>query len=126
MAKFDNEKAIELQKELREEHRPLHRRDSRATSFRNLAQDLGIVDDAYGTDDSDTAQYAEQKARSKAYKEGDDYTTGYLKGRQAGSEAADEQRREANRGLGRMKKGGKVKSASARADGCAIRGKTRA
>ena len=41
--------------------------------------------------------------------------------RKAMREAAAEERREA-RG---MKKGGKVKSASSRADGCAMRGKTR-
>lgn len=40
--------------------------------------------------------------------------------------AADEVYREHNRGVKPMKKGGKVKSASARADGCCLRGKTRA
>jgi len=46
---------------------------------------------------------------------------GMQKGRKAAKETAAEERREA-RG---MKKGGKVKSASSRADGCAMRGKTR-
>ena len=45
-----------------------------------------------------------------------------VEARKAAREAAAEERREA-RG---MKKGGKIKSASARADGIAIRGKTRA
>ena len=39
---------------------------------------------------------------------------------------ADRQNQIAAQYAGGMKKGGKVKSASARADGCAIRGKTRA
>jgi len=44
-----------------------------------------------------------------------------VEGRKAAREAAAEERREA-RG---MKKGGAVKSASSRADGCAMRGKTK-
>jgi hypothetical protein len=44
----------------------------------------------------------------------------------ANREADLEKQRESTRGIRTMKSGGKVKSASSRADGCAIRGKTRA
>ena len=37
----------------------------------------------------------------------------------------EEERKKRFSGIPKMKKGGKVKSASARADGCAMRGKTR-
>lgn len=42
------------------------------------------------------------------------------------SDVADEYQRESTRGVKPMKKGGKVSSASKRADGIAIRGKTKA
>jgi len=44
---------------------------------------------------------------------------------QKASEAQDEAKRESSRGIKPMKKGGKVKSASSRADGCCERGKTK-
>ena len=37
----------------------------------------------------------------------------------------EEERKKRFQGIPKMKKGGKVKSASARADGCAVKGKTR-
>ena len=47
------------------------------------------------------------------------------KAAQKASEAQDEAKRESTRGI-KKAKGGSIKSASSRADGCAIRGKTRA
>jgi hypothetical protein len=41
------------------------------------------------------------------------------------SDVADEYQRESTRGIKKMKSGGKVSSASSRADGCAIKGKTK-
>jgi len=41
------------------------------------------------------------------------------------SDVADEYQRESTRGIKPMKKGGKVSSASSRADGCAVKGKTK-
>ena len=48
------------------------------------------------------------------------------KNRQAREVAADSAESDSNSDKNTMRKGGKVKSASARADGCCIRGKTRA
>ena len=86
-------------------------------------------EDDYGTSLSKGAMQAADKA-AKDYR-GEYSGAGKTRGqvdleamgvaRKAAREAASEERREA-RG---MKKGGKVSSASARADGCAIRGKTK-
>jgi len=78
--------------------------------------------DGYGTSLGSGAKAAETEVSNKAWKEGKSLREMEPEVRKAMREAAAEERREA-RG---MKKGGKVKSASARADGCAIRGKTRA
>ena len=86
-------------------------------------------EDDYGTSLSKGAMSAADKA-AKSYRQenaspfktrGQVDAAAMVEGRKAASEAAAEERREA-RG---MKKGGAVKSASSRADGCAMRGKTR-
>ena len=77
---------------------------------------------SYGTQLSSGAIQAREAAASgKKYKPGYQEELDSAKAKRAGREAAAEERREA-RG---MKKGGKVKSASSRADGIAQRGKTR-
>lgn len=89
-----------------------------------------IGEDEYGTSLSKGAMYAADEAAKEYRKQAD--RTGKTRGqfdseamsaaRQAAREAGAEERREAKS----MKKGGSVKSsASKRADGCAIRGKTR-
>lgn len=90
-------------------------------------------DDDYGTSLSKGAMYAADKAAKEhaetgTWKDGSpSKTRGQISaesmdvGRKAAREAAAEERREA-RG---MKKGGKVSSASSRADGCCQRGKTK-
>lgn len=80
--------------------------------------------DDYGTQMSSGAHAARLKSMDDQYNSGATLGEAMMgpKRTQAGREAAAEERREA-RG---MKKGGKVSSASSRADGCAIRGKTRA
>lgn len=90
-------------------------------------------EDDYGTSLSKGAMYAADKAAKEhaetgTWKDGKpSKTRGQISaesmevGRKAAREAAAEERREA-RG---MKKGGKVSSASSRADGCAVRGKTK-
>jgi hypothetical protein len=77
---------------------------------------------SYGTQLSSGAIQAREAAASdKKYKPEHREALDSTKAKRAGREAAAEERREA-RG---MKKGGKVKSASSRADGIAQRGKTR-
>jgi hypothetical protein len=77
---------------------------------------------SYGTQLSPGAIQAREAAASgKKYKPGYQEELDSAKAKRAGREAAAEERRE-TRG---MKKGGKVKSASSRADGIAQRGKTR-
>jgi hypothetical protein len=75
----------------------------------------------YGTQLSPGALQAREATAGSRYKPGRQEALDSSKAKRAGREAAAEERREA-RG---MKKGGAVKSASARADGCAQRGKTR-
>ena len=60
-------------------------------------------------------------AREKASEFGKPGTIDSVKAKKAGRESAAEERRE-SRG---MAKGGKVSSASSRADGCAVKGKTK-
>jgi hypothetical protein len=83
---------------------------------------LGDTSYDYGTSLGKGAKAAETEVSNKAWNEGKSLREMEPEVRKAMREAASEERREA-RG---MKKGGKVKSASARADGIAIRGKTRA
>ena len=78
-------------------------------------------DDGYGTSLGAGAQAAEKAAIKKAWDEGKSLREMEPEVRKAMREAASEERREA-RG---MKKGGKVSSASKRADGIAQRGKTK-
>lgn len=81
---------------------------------------------SYGTQLSPGAIYArEEAAKSKLHKPGHLEELDSAKAKKAGREAAAEERREAARGERSMKKGGVVKSASARADGCCQRGKTK-
>lgn len=93
----------------------------------NMAQinDPDIEKENYGTSLSSGAKAAGNAMQEKIWKE-ERATLGQAiddpRSRQAMREAGAEERREA-RG---MKKGGKVRTASQRADGCAIRGKTRA
>jgi hypothetical protein len=75
----------------------------------------------YGTELSPGSMQAREAAAGSRYKPGFQEALDSSKAKRAGREAAAEERREA-RG---MKKGGAVKSASARADGVAQRGKTR-
>lgn len=82
----------------------------------------GFGVDDYGTSLGAGARSAEKTATGKAWKEGKSLLEMEPEVRKAMREAGAEERREA-RG---MKKGGKVRTASQRADGCAIRGKTRA
>ncbi len=103
---------------------------------KNLPRKLKNVltgEDDYGTSLSKGAMQAADKAAKEhaetgAWKDGSPSKTrgqisaeSMVEGRKAAREAAAEERREA-RG---MKKGGAVKSASSRADGCAMRGKTK-
>jgi len=103
---------------------------------KNLPRKLKDVltgEDDYGTSLSKGAMQAADKAAKEhaetgTWKDGSPSKTrgqisaeAMVEARKAAREAASEERREA-RG---MKKGGKVKSASARADGIAKRGKTR-
>ena len=83
-------------------------------------QRKGLGVDDYGTSLGAGARAAEKQATAKAWKEGKSLREMEPEVRKAMREAGAEERREA-RG---MKKGGKT--ASARADGCCIRGKTRA
>lgn len=76
---------------------------------------------SYGTQLSPGAIQARRAAAGETYKPGFREKLDSAEAKRAGREAAAEERREA-RG---MKKGGKVKSASYRADGIAQRGKTR-
>lgn len=88
-------------------------------------KELLAESDDYGTQLSYGAEAARKESMNRQFdKEGVSLGEAIMgkKTAQAGREAAAEERREA-RG---MKQGGKVKSASSRADGCAIRGKTRA
>jgi len=88
-------------------------------------------EDNYGTSLSEGSMQSADRA-AKNYRSESENVRGKTRGqvdseamkeaRKTARETAAEERREA-RG---MKKGGSVKSASARADGCAIRGKTRA
>jgi len=90
-------------------------------------------EDDYGTSLSKGAMQAADKAAKEhaetgTWKDGSSSKTrgqisaeSMVEARKAAREAASEERREA-RG---MKKGGSVSSASSRADGCAIRGKTK-
>ena len=81
-------------------------------------------DTGYGTSRSQGAVYAAGQAQDKLRKKtGDSFvdTVDDPSVRKARREAAAEERREA-RG---MSKGGKVSSASSRADGCAVKGKTK-
>ena len=91
---------------------------------RKLARMVGNDDGGYGTSRSAGARYAAGQAQNKVWRKGDK-TVGESADdptvRQARREAAAEERREA-RG---MKKGGKVSSASSRADGCCTKGKTK-
>jgi len=90
---------------------------------RKLINQLTGRDD-FGTSLSKGAQYAYDEEVKDALAGGSSKITAKQSGRQAAREAAAEERREASR-MG-MKKGGSVKSsASARADGCAVRGKTK-
>ena len=103
---------------------------------KNLPRKLKNVltgEDDYGTSLSKGAMQAADKAAKEhaetgTWKDGSPSKTrgqisaeSMVEGRKAAREAAAEERREA-RG---MKKGGAVKSASSRADGCAMRGKTK-
>jgi hypothetical protein len=84
---------------------------------------LRAESDEYGTQMSSGAEAARDAEMEKQYRQGSTLGEAMMSPKrvQAGREAAAEERREA-RG---MKKGGKVSSASNRADGCAIRGKTK-
>ena len=82
---------------------------------------LGDTSYDYGTSLGKGAKATETEVSNKAFSEGKSLREMEPEVRKAMREAAAEERREA-RG---MKKGGKVKSASSRADGCAMRGKTR-
>ena len=100
---------------------------ARRTKIGALKKMLGVKDeDNFGTELSAGAEYARQKESERASKEDKPTPTigqlakKYPSVMKAGREAAAEERRE-TRG---MKKGGMV-SASKRADGCAIKGKTR-
>jgi hypothetical protein len=90
---------------------------------RKLARMVGKDDGGYGTSRSAGARSAAAQAQNKVWRKGDK-TVGEAADdptvRQARREAAAEERREA-RG---MKKGGVV-SASKRADGCCVKGKTK-
>ena len=77
----------------------------------------------FGTSMSPGAAAAEKRVSDVEWKKGKSLSEMEPTVRQAMREAALEEQREAAR-MG-MKKGGKVKSASARADGIAQRGKTR-
>jgi hypothetical protein len=92
-------------------------------SSRAVGRLFGRGDDGYGTSRSAGARDAAGKAQNKVWRAGN-VTVGESADdpsvRQARREAAAEERREA-RG---MKKGGMV-SASKRADGCAVKGKTK-
>jgi len=103
---------------------------------KNLPRKLKNVltgENDYGTSLSKGAMQAADKAAKEhaetgTWKDGSPSKTrgqisaeSMVEGRKAAREAAAEERREA-RG---MKKGGAVKSASSRADGCAMRGKTK-
>jgi len=78
-------------------------------------------DDSYGTSLGAGAQAAEKAAMKKAGEEGKNLREMEPEVRKAMREAAGAAFSE----LDGMKKGGAVKSASSRADGCAMRGKTR-
>ncbi len=82
---------------------------------------LGDTSYDYGTSLGKGAKAAETEVSNKAFEEGKSLREMEPEVRKAMREAAAEERREA-RG---MKKGGAVKSASARADGIAQRGKTK-
>lgn len=93
----------------------------KSTFALNLMRKGSGADD-YGTSLGPSAKAAETEASNKAWEEGKSLREMEPEVRKAMREAGAEERREA-RG---MKKGGKVRTASQRADGCCIRGKTRA
>ena len=105
--------------------------DESGTNYRTLVNLEGDISNrlqravtgvgVYGTELSPGSMQARQAAAGNRYKPEFEEALDSSKAKRAGREAAAEERREA-RG---MKKGGKVSSASARADGIAQRGKTR-
>ena len=122
-----NEARLRRQKELDERNLTDYGMYDRKDSLlRKIKQAIKGEND-YGTELSDGAMYARGKEASRAFNEDIPRPSiGTLIGQypsvmKAGREAAAEERREA-RG---MKSGGKVSSASKRADGIAKRGKTR-
>ena len=129
---MSDEKRVRKQKEIEaKDMGPFDMHRVRSTQTEKLKKMIGIKgDEDYGTELSSGAEYARTKEADRAFKEDTPAPTvrevifeKYPSVMKAGREAAAEERREA-RG---KKKGGtvKMKSASARADGCAQRGKTR-
>ena len=125
-----DEKRVRKQKEIEaKDMGPFDMHRIRNTQKEQLKKLIGIKgDEDYGTELSSGAEYARTQEANRAFKEDTPAPTvrevifeKYPSVMKAGREAAAEERREA-RG---KKKGGAVKSASKRADGCAQRGKTR-
>lgn len=133
MADKDSVREKILRKQRKLEEQNLDREEmSRKTSAR--FNPLGRLADAitgesdYGTELSPAAEQARAKAVRAKFPDYPQRSSGYTPNdadvMKAGREAAAEERREAKEPR-QYKKGGTVKSASSRADGCAVRGKTR-
>ena len=121
-------KRLRKQRELEQENldsAQMAKRTSYRFGFPKKIRDAVMGESDYGTELSPGAESARNKAKREKFPSlpfvKGSYTADDEDIMRAGREAAAEERREA-RG---MKKGGKVSSASKRADGIAMRGKTR-